>query len=137
MRVAQRGQVYLAGCEQIAHVAGGADMVCGWEGEVPQLVLPVSQILVVGVCIRAGVSAEMKVITVIIHCQLLAFLLATAPWTATTSRTRRVIAQSVRTGLDRGYRCSPSPFQSNGEYQTTSDYTNPSTYVSPPLVDST
>lgn len=70
MRVEQRGQVYLAGCEQIAHVAGGADMVCGWEGEVLQLVLPVSQILVVGVCIRAGVSAEMKVITVIIHCRL-------------------------------------------------------------------
>jgi hypothetical protein len=33
VRVEQRGQVYLAGCEQIAHVAGGADMVCGWEGE--------------------------------------------------------------------------------------------------------
>lgn len=98
-------------------------MVCGWEGEVLQLVLPVSQILVVGVCIRACVSAKMKVITVIIHCQLPAFLLATAPWTATTSRTRRVIAQSVRTGLYRGYRCSPlpphSPTENTRLHQTT------------------
>lgn len=65
MRVEQRGQVYFAGCEQIAHVAGGADMVCGRERSWAWSYLLVSQILISGRCLdpRWRVSAEMKVIS--------------------------------------------------------------------------